>query len=167
MAKTDDDILRVMVDANVLVAGTGWPRFPYEVLQHAVKRDYQLVLCPLLIKEAEKYVERIIPHRLPNFRAILEDSQYEVISDPSPEEIESHQNILRDPKDVYVAVAAINVQVDLLITQDKDFTDRDESTTKLHEKLNVMLPGTFLREHMSWTSEALEAIRNRNWEDIE
>lgn len=38
-----------MVDANVLVSALGWPRFPDEVIQHAVKDDYQLVLSPRII----------------------------------------------------------------------------------------------------------------------
>jgi len=36
--------LRVMVDANILVSGSVWPRWPYEVLQHALRGDFQLVL---------------------------------------------------------------------------------------------------------------------------
>jgi len=51
--------LRVMVDANVLVAGSGWPRFPYQVLQHAVAEDYQLLLTPRIIQEARASVAGI------------------------------------------------------------------------------------------------------------
>lgn len=32
--------LRAMVDANVLIAGTAWPRFSYEVLSHAAQGDF-------------------------------------------------------------------------------------------------------------------------------
>jgi predicted nucleic acid-binding protein len=52
MATNPPDKLRVMVDANVLFAGTLWPRFPYEVLRHAVLGDYQLVLSSRIIDEA-------------------------------------------------------------------------------------------------------------------
>ncbi len=34
--------VKVFADANVLVAGTTYPRFPYEVLQHALIIDYVL-----------------------------------------------------------------------------------------------------------------------------
>ena len=53
------------------------------------------------------------------------------------------------------------------MTQDKDFTDQDDSTAELHRRLNIMLPGTFLREYMGWTSEALEVVRTRTWQDLE
>ena len=36
MGKTRLDS-RVMLDANVLIAGSVWPRWPYEVLQHALR----------------------------------------------------------------------------------------------------------------------------------
>lgn len=53
------------------------------------------------------------------------------------------------------------------ITQDKDLTAQDESTETLRKLLNILLPGTFLREQMGWTSEQLETIRKRTWADLE
>ena len=55
-----------MLDANVLIAGTIWPRWPYEVLQHARQGDFQLVLSPLLIDQARRRLEapfQIMPAR--------------------------------------------------------------------------------------------------------
>jgi predicted nucleic acid-binding protein len=157
---------RVFVDANALVAGTTYPRFPYEVLQHAIKGDYKLVLSPRVIQEATQAVAVIFPGHIQRLEQFLQDAHAELALTPTDDEIEANSHLIRDPKDVHVALAAINAEVDLLVTQDKDFTDRDESTQALHEKLNIMLPGTFLREHMGWTSKALEAIRSRNWEDM-
>lgn len=159
--------LRVMVDANILIAGTGWPRFPYEVLQHAVRGDYVLVLSPFVIAEAQRHIERLLPDALATFDGLLQEIEYEAADDPSPEEVAAQMALVRDPKDVPVALAAINAQVDYLVTQDRDFTDEDESTTELHRRLNILLPGTFLREQMGWTSDQLEVIRSRTWQDFE
>lgn len=49
--------LRVMVDANILVAGSIWPRFPYAVLHHATIGDYRLVLSPEIIAEARNAID--------------------------------------------------------------------------------------------------------------
>ncbi len=57
--------LRVMVDANVLIAGIGWPRWPYALLQHAIAGDFQLVLSPYVIEEARRNLQRIVPDALP------------------------------------------------------------------------------------------------------
>jgi predicted nucleic acid-binding protein len=166
MATTPPDKLRVMVDANVLVAGLGWPRFPYEVLQHAIKGHYTLVLAPYIIDEARKHYRRLFPDTLDRFEQLLVASQYEAVPSPSTEAITASQSLVRDAADVPVALAAIHAGVDLLISQDTDLTARDESTKALHQQLTVMLPGTFLRQYMGWTSAKLEAIRHRTWSDL-
>ncbi|UCC89240.1 MAG: hypothetical protein JSV81_08005 [Anaerolineales bacterium] len=74
---------------------------------------------------------------------------------------------MRDITDVPIAVAAINAGVDYFVSEDKDFTVRDKTTARLHQKLEVMLPGTFLRQVMGWTGQELEGIRKRTWADIE
>lgn len=164
---TESGKLRVMVDANILIGGTGWPRFSYEVLQHAVQGDFVLVLSALVIKEARMHLLRLMPDMVERFEAFLCDSGYEEVPNPSADEVAANKQLVRDPKDVPVALAAINAQVDCLVTQDKDFTDKDETTAALHRQLKILLPGTFLREHMGWTSEALESIRSRTWHDLE
>lgn len=158
--------LRIMVDANVLIAGMTYPRFPYEVLQHALAGDYQLVLSPRIIQEAEVAVTKLFPAFAERFGAFLAKSQYEAVAVPTEEAIQAHMTLVRDVKDVHVALAAIEGKVDFLITQDRDFTDRDETTAELHQQINVILPAAFLRQHMGWTSEALEAIRQRTWSDF-
>lgn len=158
--------LRVMCDANLLIAGIGWPRFPYEVLQHAAKGDYQLVLCSFIIQEARKALLKIIPEYPDALDTFLELSGYENVPTPSQSEIDAYPDLVRDPKDIPIALAAINSGVNMLISQDKDFTAQDETTQALREQLHILLPGTFLREHMDWTSEELETIRRRTWDDM-
>jgi putative PIN family toxin of toxin-antitoxin system len=158
--------LRIMIDANILVAGVGWPRFSSEVLRHAVKGDCQLVLSPRIVEEARKAISEISPERLDSFDEVLETTEYEEVVSPTDEDIESNIDLVRDPKDVHVALAAIQAKVDYLVTQDKDLTALDDSTKKLRDALAIVLPGTFLRESMGWTSEALETIRNRKWGDL-
>lgn len=106
--------LRVMVDANILIAGTGWPRFPYEVLQHAVLGDFQLVLCPYIIAEARRHIDRVIPEMRAQFEQILATCQFEEVPNPSLAQVEASADLVRDVKDIPVALAAIKAQVDCL-----------------------------------------------------
>ena len=69
---------------------------------------------------------------------------------------------MRDLNDIPVAAAAITAQVDCLISSDKDLTESEE----LKQHVPVLLPAVFLREHIGWTSEELEAIRHRTWQDM-
>jgi len=155
--------LRVMVDANILVAGIGWPRFPYAVLQHAFSGDYQLVLSESIVAEARRSTQRALPTRAKMLDNFLQTVAYEAVVAPTDEEIEANANFVRDAKDIHVALAAIKAQVDYLVSSDKDLTEPNEA---LHQRLTVLLPGTFLREHMGWSSEALETIRTRTWDDL-
>jgi len=151
-----------MVDANVLVAGIGWPRWSYALLQHVLIGDFQLVLTPYVIEEARRNLQRIAPATLSSLDEFLALSDYEAIADPLPEEVVAQPQMARDPKDVPVALAAIQAQVDYLISSDKDRTESEE----LKQHVPVLLPAVFLREHMGWTSEELEAIRQRTWSDM-
>jgi predicted nucleic acid-binding protein len=104
--------LRVMVDANVLIAGTGWPRFPYEVLQHATAGDFQLVLSPFIIDEAYRHITRLFPELSSQFEQILSASEYEAVASPAKEELAQYPDLVRDKNDIPVALAAINAHVD-------------------------------------------------------
>jgi predicted nucleic acid-binding protein len=96
----------------------------------------------------------------------LADCDYEEVPDPSPEEVERNLHLVRDPKDVPIALAAINAEVDYLVTNDKDLTAQDETTAALRQKIQPMIVGQFLSELMGWESEGLERIRERNWGDL-
>jgi hypothetical protein len=50
--------LRVMVDANILIAGSVWLRWTYEALQHALRGDIHLVLGEYVIRQARMHIKR-------------------------------------------------------------------------------------------------------------
>jgi predicted nucleic acid-binding protein len=158
--------LRVMVDANILIAGSVWPRWPYEVLQHALRGDFRLVLSKYILQQAHRRIQARFPTYLDQFDEMLRACQYELVPDPDKEQVAQHRDLVRDHSDVPVALAALNAGVDYLVSEDKDLTAQDESTTKLRGELSVMISGAFLREVMHWSSEELEKVRHRTWRDI-
>jgi len=52
-----DRPLRVMADANVLIAGVLKPRWFFEFLGHALRGDFELVLAPQTVAEALRRAE--------------------------------------------------------------------------------------------------------------
>ena len=165
MADADKKV-RALTDANVLFAGTAFPRWPREVLRHAAAGNFQLVLCPLVITQARRNLQKRFPEYLDRFEEFLQTVDYELVADPTPEDIEANKNLVRDLSDVAVALAAIVAKADYLVSEDKDLTVRDETTAELRRHVKVLLSGTFLREVMGWTSEQLEAIRYQKWSDM-
>jgi len=111
-------------------------------------------------------LQKRYPERVANLDEFLELVEYELVSDPSLDDINANNKLVRDLSDVAVALSAIVAKADYLISEDKDLTVQDESTVELRKQIKVMLSGTFLREVMGGTSEELEAIRHRKWSDL-
>ena len=159
---------RVFLDANVIIAGCSFPRWSYEVLRHALKGDFQVVLCSLVMEQARRHLEKDFPVSAQlRFEKFLDDTGYEKVDNPAPEEIVKHEDLVRDLDDVPLALSAIKAKVDYFVTQDKDLTTKDASTDKLRQSVEPMLSGTFLKEVMGWSSEELENIRHREWLEVE
>ncbi|MFP3897233.1 MAG: hypothetical protein ACLFV5_10430 [Anaerolineales bacterium] len=160
--------LRVALDANVLIAGTAFPRWPYEVLRHAAKGDYVLVLSPIVIREARRRIAERFPGYEGQFQDFLDLVDYEEAPLPDEEEVARNRDLVRQKEDVPVALSVIAAEVDYFVTYDRDFTDEDKTTEKVHAAIpGILLPPVFLRDVMGWTSEELEEIRGRNWRDLE
>lgn len=165
MASRQPD-LRVMVDANVLFAGLIWPRWSYEILRYAVVGDFQMVLVPQVIAEVRRNVGRKFPGFSEPLDQFLQCARYELVNNPSLDEVAANMDLCRHEPDVPIALAAIKSKVLCLVTNDRDLTVADSTTVKLHQQVRVMLPPIFLREMMGWTSEALEMVRYRTWKDL-
>lgn len=159
--------LRVMADANILIAGILFPRWFHEFLRHALRGDFKLVLSSQVIREARARMDRGTSAQQQALDQFLEGCDYEEVPDPAREEVERNLRLVRDPKDVPIALAAIEAGVDVFVTNDTDFTDRDESTALLRTKLEPISIGRFLHEVMGWRSPDLERIRRRTWDDVE
>lgn len=163
----DEKKLRVFLDANILIRGITLPRFPYEVLRHAAKGDVIPIFSPMVLDSARLYVQSLFPDYLEALEVLLVLLKHELVLDPSPEEVAAHAGLMRDTKDIPVALAAIHARVDYLVSTDRDFTDVDDTTAELRRNLKPVRVGSFLREVMGWTSEALSSIEHRRWSDLE
>ena len=159
--------LRVFLDVDVFIRGTTLPRFPYEVLRHAAQGDIIVVTSPGVLSDARAYIHRLfLAFVETEFELLLGSLELEIVSDPSPEEVVASAGLVRDQKDIPVALAAIQARVDYLVTTDTDFTDDDNSTARLREHLKPIRVGSFLHEVMGWDSRDLAAIERRSWSEI-
>lgn len=138
------------------------------MLHHAEQGDYTLVLSPIVILEARRNIRRQFPDFVSDFQQFLELIDYEEAPLPTRKEVKANPDLVRQKKDIPVALSIGAAKVDHFVTYDRDFTDEDESTEKVRQLISsIMLPPVFLRDVMGWTSDELEAIRFRNWSDME
>jgi len=158
------------VDANVLIRGITFPRYPYEVLHLAAQHKITLVISPSVLIDARRYLSTLFPDHVPKLDALLSTAAVEIVEDPTREEVLAHRNLVRDIKDVPVVLAAANAKVDYLVSTDTDLTDLDASTEALRQILapgKVVRVGVFLNQVMGWSHEALTTISRRRWDDLD
>lgn len=154
--------LRVGLDANVLIAGCLWPRWPFEVLEAARRGMFRVVLFRPTLTESRQHLDEAGTHRLDAF---LSDVQIEWLAEPAAELVESSRGLVRDESDVPLAVALVQAKVDVLVTNDRDFTEL-EPASAFRSNVAVMLPAVFLRDVCGWSSAELEAVRHRAWDAL-
>ena len=162
--------LRVFADANILIRGITFPRYPYEILRLSARRQITLIVSQSVLDDARHYVGELFPEHLPKLEAFLALANIEIVAEPTNAEIELHHDLVRDVEDVPVILAAIQARLDYFISTDTDLTDRDASTEKLRGLLapgQVMKPGEFLNQVMGWDHEQLDRISRRRWQEIQ
>jgi predicted nucleic acid-binding protein len=155
--------VRVMIDATVLFAGIGWPRWSYEILQSALRGDFDLVLSPLVIEQARRNLAKKFPDWLEPFEDWLRLCPFEMVQDPTSDQVVNNLDLMRQEEDVPVALAAIQAHPDYFVSDDKDFTEVSPTTEEIHKHLRIVRPVIFLREVMGWSHEELESARHRHW----
>ncbi len=160
--------IRAAVDANVLITGVVWPRWQHAILMHALAGDFILVLPAVILAEARRRIQLTFPLFQSQFEELLEAMPYESVPVPTVEDLEAVPNLVRQQKDVPIAVSVIRAHVDYFVTYDRDFTDAGSTTAAVRAAIpGIMLPPVFLRDVMGWSSERLEQVRKRNWSDVE
>jgi predicted nucleic acid-binding protein len=162
--------LRVFVDANILIRGVTFPRYPYEILRLAARHAIVLVVSPSVLADTRRYLSLLFPEHLPKLDGFLATALNETVADPTPEDVAGHRDLVRDFKDVPVVMAAARAGVDFLVSTDADLTDTDQSTEALRQLVapgKVMKPGAFLSDVVGWSHADLEAISRRQWRDIQ
>lgn len=108
--------MRILVDTNILISAILFPNGkPAQVLLK-VTQEHEMVLCEQNLMELREVVKRKVPRLLLNIEALLLELSYELI--PSSQHTEK---TIRDLKDQPILNAAIQANVELLITGDKDF----------------------------------------------
>ena len=85
---------RVFADANVLIRGVTFPRFPHEILRLAARHKIVLVLSPSVLDDARFYVGKLFPDHLPKLEAFLSTALVEIVNEPTSKEVEAHSNLV-------------------------------------------------------------------------
>lgn len=99
-----------------------FPNSKLSLLIWDITEKHELVLCSHIIEELHIVFERKFKDKIKCLDDFLSELTYELIYTPKKIDISNYPSI-RDPKDLPILISAINNNIDIFITGDKDFQD--------------------------------------------
>ena len=132
--------MQIMVDTNIIISAILFPQsIISEIVKHMV-RNHKITLSQYTIDEINEVFNKKFPHRINEMEKFMKDLSYELFS---LREIDNNKYPkIRDNNDIPILANAIESDVDLLVTGDKDF---DEIITK---RPKIMNPREYVNEYM-------------------
>jgi hypothetical protein len=133
-------------------------------MRAALRGLFNVVLPEQVVTEARRHLPH--PAQQAALDAFLAGSSYEDLGMLSREAVQAYLDLVRSEKDVPIALALLDGQADIFVTNDRDFTDPGATADRLSRQVRMMLAAVFLRDVLGWSPEALEGVRNRKWEEV-
>ena len=121
--------MRVLIDTNILVSAA-YSRFgvPNQAYRKAVESPYQAFICEQSIEEFRRIFNRKFPDKIYAFESFIAAALSAITVIPVPPNPHPDENSIRDANDRPILRAAIQANVDIIVTGDKDFLESDLNT---------------------------------------
>jgi predicted nucleic acid-binding protein len=142
----------IFLDSSALIAGaiseTG---AAHVLLQIGESEDILLTVSEMVIVESERSVAKKSPRNLNDLRKLIKTAKLRIVNDPSRKEVEANLDLIEDPNDVPILLAAMKAKVDYLATHNRrHFLD----DPKVAERAGIRIgtPGdvlAWIRENLS------------------
>jgi putative PIN family toxin of toxin-antitoxin system len=114
--------MRIMLDTNILISTFVFQSATMHKLIDLITDGHTIVLPSYAIEELKIVVKRKFPAKYMFLDEFLRELPFELAYTPDIINADNYPYI-RDQKDLPILVSAINEDVDILITGDKDFSD--------------------------------------------
>ena len=142
----------IFLDSSALIAGaiseTG---AAHVLLQIGESEDILLTVSEMFIVESERSVAKKSPRNLNDLRKLIKTAKLRIVNDRSRKEVEANLDLIEDPNDVPILLAAMKAKVDYLATHNRrHFLD----DPKVAERAGIRIgtPGdvlAWIRENLS------------------
>lgn len=114
--------MRVMVDTNILISALLFPDSrPSQALWLLAERHH-VVICSYIIDELRRIFQRKFPDRTTVLETFLSNFAFEIVHTPLNFD-EVAYPLVRDKADLPILVSALQGDVDVMITGDKDLLE--------------------------------------------
>ncbi len=136
--------MRIMLDTNVLLSALLFPGERMNRMMQCSFEEHRLVLSSFVVDELNYVVRRKFPGKLKTVDGLLAAMGFELVY--TPREMKQGLFDIRDAKDYPVLYTAIQEDVDILITGDKDFAGVDV------ERPEILTPAQFMERYVEGIS---------------
>ncbi len=116
--------MKIMLDTNILISAGVFPNSKVARIVKMIALDCNIVISSYAIEELWRVTDRKFPDRKPIIERFLSKLTYEIAYTPTIINVEKYPQI-RDVSDYPILASAMNADVDILISGDKDFGDVD------------------------------------------
>lgn len=132
--------MKVFIDTNILISSMLNPNgTPYQAYIKAVTYPNKAVICTQNIEELIRIFNKKFPHRLDSLNRFLSDALLSIEVVPVPSNKMDDESLIRDVADRPILRAAIENNIDIFLTGDKDFLEADI------DFLSIMTASDFLK----------------------
>ena len=112
--------MRIMLDTNILISVIFFPSNQTENLIKRVTEQNEIVICDYVIEELSAVIERKFSSRKSALKVFFHNLPFDLVQVKRNPEKENYPEI-RDEKDFPILVTAIESDIDIFLTGDKDF----------------------------------------------
>jgi len=116
--------MRIMLDSNVIISAGLFPGKYNTEITLKIAENYKIVLSTRIIDELHDVVKEKFPEKSAALERFLERLNCEISHTPSDISNDAFP-VVRDIKDYQILASAIIADVDVFVTNDKDFEGLD------------------------------------------
>ena len=110
--------MRIMLDTNILVSAALFPSSKTALAAERSMREHTLIICTYALEEVQAVFARKFPDKTASLDAFLSKLAYELCYTPR---VGADTPEMRDEDDRPILQAAIDADVDIILTGDADF----------------------------------------------
>ncbi|HBX70676.1 MAG TPA: hypothetical protein DEH25_15175 [Chloroflexi bacterium] len=136
---------KLFFDSSALFAGVISPAGAARaLLVLAESRHLEIVVSEQVIAETESALARKAPQTLLDYRQALRSTNLTIIRNPLPADVKQHLNLIVHLPDVSIVLAAMQAQVDFLVTLNRRHF-MDDPQVAIRAQLRIGTPGDALK----------------------
>ena len=133
--------MRILIDTNIIVSAAIFPHGRISALMKEIIREHEIYICAFSLEELAYLVNAKFRKYKNDVDTFLNELAYVFVRSPFVLR-ESEVPVIRDPDDYPILLSAIDADVDVLLSGDKDFYGVD------CERPEILSPSAFREKYL-------------------